>query len=970
MLRYAAIVNEVKEMASEANTLQAATGWPADLAAPAKVGTPVPPGGQGAASRPVASSAERAPLPDWSRADAAGHVVQFYESEALLIEAVAEFLDGALQRGDAAIVVATEAHRAGIEERLRGKGADLDGACAARRYLWLNAAEARQRIVIKGRLQPERFSALIEQLLTRVTGPGRRPRVFGEIVALLAQEGQHDAARQVEELWGELQRRYSFSLLCGYPMAAVGSQALAKFFGEVCAQHAQVVPAESYTVLSSQDDRLRMIAELQQKAASLEAEIAEHRLAEAELVRKEAALRESEQRFRALAACSPVGIFLADTTGRCTYTNPRYRQICGLDEPEPPGHLWQTAIHPEDRPQVLRDWAALAAAGREYEGAFRVIRCDATVRWVHMRTAPLRSEAGTLLGYIGTVEDLTERRWTEALLAAERRALERIVQGAALGEVLDALCRTVEELSGEFLASILLLDEDGLHLRHGAAPSLPAAYTQAIDGLQIGPQAGSCGTAAHRRTTVVVEDIATDPLWGSFRALALAHELRACWSTPIMGSDGRVLGTFALYYHEPRAPSARDLHLIEGAARVAALAIERHRIERERARLLAREQAARAEADLERRRLRELFRQTPAAIALVRGPEHRFAFVNPLFERLMGRCAEALLGQPACSVFPELESQGYFDVLDQVCRSGEPATGEEYPARLDRRGDGVVEEACFNCVFQPLRGPRGEVEGILIHATEVTELVRARQHVEALAAEREAFLATVSHDLKNPLASLKGTTQLVRRWLRRPEGIDPERLAAAIDTIETTSNQMLGLIDELLDVTQLRFGQPLVLDRHPTDLVALARRLVERQQTATEHHRLRAECAVESLVGSWDAVRIERVLGNLLSNAVKYSPDGGEVRVEVVCEEGNDGRWAVVRVYDQGVGIPSDELDRVFQQFQRGSNVGRIAGTGLGLAAVRQIVEQHGGTVSVASEVGAGSTFTVRLPLDPSADGQ
>ncbi len=937
-------------MASVANTLHA-------KARPRRAAAAVAGGETGEA---------RAPLPEWNSAAAAGHIVQFYESDALLLDAVAEFLGAALQRGDAAISIATEVHRAGIEERLREKGLDLDAAREAGRYLSLNAAEALLRVMVDGEPAPERFNALVEEILGRVAGQGQQPRVFGEMVALLAREGQHNAALRVEELWNDRQKRYGFSLLCGYPMATVGSEALAKFFGDVCAQHAQVVPAESYTALFTQDDRLRAIAELQQKAASLEAEIAERRLAEAELARKEAALRESDERFRALAGCSPVGIFLADTDGRCTYMNPRFRQLCGLttDDDEAVGHLWVAIVHQEDRPQVLRDWTALAAAGEEYVGEFRVVWRDQTVRWVHVRTAPLRSERGALLGHIGTVEDVTERRWAEALRASERQALERVVQGAALGEVLDALCRTVEELSGEFLASILLLDEDGLHLRHGAAPSLPAAYTRAIDGLQIGPRVGSCGTAAHRRTTIIVEDIATDPLWHDFREPALAHGLRACWSTPIVGSDGRVLGTFALYYHEPRAPGPRDLHLIESAARVAALAIERHRIERERARLLASEQAARAEAELERRRLRELFRQSPAAIALVRGPEHRFEFVNPLFERLMGRRAENLLGKPARVAFPELEGEGYFEVLDQVYRSGETIVGEEYPARLDRRGDGVLEEACFSCVFQPLRSSRGEVEGILLHATDVTELVRARQHVETLAAERDAFLATISHDLKNPLASLKGTAQLVRRWLRRGEGVNEERLAAAMDTIETTSNQMLGLIDELLDVTRLRFGQPLALDRHPTDLVALARRMVERQQAATDHHALRLECAIESLVGMWDAVRIERVLGNLLSNAIKYSPGGGEVQVEVACEERADGRWAVVRVRDQGVGIPPDDLARVFDQFQRGSNVGWITGTGLGLAAVRQIVEQHGGTVDVESEVGRGSTFTVRLPLD------
>jgi signal transduction histidine kinase/CheY-like chemotaxis protein len=147
------------------------------------------------------------------------------------------------------------------------------------------------------------------------------------------------------------------------------------------------------------------------------------------------------------------------------------------------------------------------------------------------------------------------------------------------------------------LASILLVDPDGLHLRHGAAPSLPAAYTQAIDGMAIGPDAGPCGAAAYRCATVIVADIARDPTWQPYRDLALPHGLRACWSTPIVAGDGTVLGTFALYYREPRVPDGRDLRLIETAAHIARVAIERQRADTERATLFARAEGARAEAE-------------------------------------------------------------------------------------------------------------------------------------------------------------------------------------------------------------------------------------------------------------------------------------------------------------------------------------------------------------------------------------
>jgi CheY-like chemotaxis protein len=156
-----------------------------------------------------------------------------------------------------------------------------------------------------------------------------------------------------------------------------------------------------------------------------------------------------------------------------------------------------------------------------------------------------------------------ERRRAEALLSGEKRLLEMIAKGDTLAVILDALCRLVEELSPACLSSILLLDPDGNRLWHGAAPSLPRSYIDAIDGSAIGPAAGSCGTAAYRKAPVVVSDIAHDHLWAEYRDLALPHGLRACWSTPIIASDGRVLGTFAIYAREPGRPTPQQQSIIE-----------------------------------------------------------------------------------------------------------------------------------------------------------------------------------------------------------------------------------------------------------------------------------------------------------------------------------------------------------------------------------------------------------------------
>ena len=249
-------------------------------------------------------------------------------------------------------------------------------------------------------------------------------------------------------------------------------------------------------------------------------------------------------------------------------------------------------------------------------------------------------------------------------------------------------------------------------------------------------------------------------------------------------------------------------------------------------------------------------------------------------------------------------------------------------------------------------------------------LENARLHRELQLAVRlrDDVLATTSHDLRNPLSGIKLQGVLLRRLLRADPGVADaevhERVVHGLDEVDAAIARSLGLIQELLDAAYLQAGRQLQLIRRPTDLVALATRAVAEHQARTDFHTLQIESSTVPLVGDWDSLRLERVLDNLLSNALKYSLQGETIRVALTCETDAAGEWAVLRVRDHGVGIPAAELGRIFDRFYRGSNVLReVRGAGVGLAGVRQIVEQHGGWIAVDSKEGVGSTFTVRLPL-------
>ncbi|MFI5011040.1 MAG: EAL domain-containing protein [Hyphomicrobiales bacterium] len=200
-------------------------------------------------------------------------------------------------------------------------------------------------------------------------------------------------------------------------------------------------------------------------------------------------------------------------------------------------------------------------------------------KWISTTKVRLRNARNEFVGLVGIGRDITERKRLDELRAGEALVLELIAMNASLEEVLDRLMRLIESQVKGIHASILLLDEEGLHLRHGAAPSLPEPYRKAIEGTRIGPDAGSCGTAVYRRKPVIVADIASDPLWAKYRHLVAPYGYGSCWSTPILSHRGAVLGTFAMYSSEMREPTPGETRLFEVATRIAGIAIERKQAE-------------------------------------------------------------------------------------------------------------------------------------------------------------------------------------------------------------------------------------------------------------------------------------------------------------------------------------------------------------------------------------------------------
>jgi PAS domain S-box-containing protein len=257
--------------------------------------------------------------------------------------------------------------------------------------------------------------------------------------------------------------------------------------------------------------------------------------------------------------------------------------------------FWKDHLHPEDRDWAVQFCTKATAEKHSHDFEYRMIAADGRVVWFRdLVTVVVDGDHPRRLR--GVMVDMTQHKRAESLLTAEKRLLEMIATGVALKEILNALCLAIEEYQVGTLASVLLLDVDGIHLKSVAGPNLPKSWTQQMEKLPIGPCAGSCGTAAYRKLPVIVSDIATDPLWDvpEHRASALKHGLQASWSNPVLSSEGKVLGTFCMYYRETRNPNPQDLELIELATHLVRVAIERDRVAEA---LRASEQVARGQVE-------------------------------------------------------------------------------------------------------------------------------------------------------------------------------------------------------------------------------------------------------------------------------------------------------------------------------------------------------------------------------------
>lgn len=473
----------------------------------------------------------------------------------------------------------------------------------------------------------------------------------------------------------------------------------------------------------------------------------------------------------------------------------------------------------------------------------------------------IRDEKAQPYGVLIHAIDVTERVVLQRANEIKTQALELALKEAPLPAVLELIAKLIESNMGKATsASILLLDDSGHRLLHGAAPSLPSEYNDAINGIEIGPAVGACGTAAFQAAQVIAVDIATDPLWKNYRDLALKFKLRSCWSTPIVSSWGEVLGTFALYHPNTRSPSSADQQLVNLAAQTSAIVIERH------------QQAVR------KQKVKNALRQSEARLNLALSASGigfwdwnattGYVFLSDTLMADWG-----IDPKNYGNTLPETMDRIHSEDRDRVWLEIERSTFEEKPYNVEYRvvrpsGEIIWVNAKGRYQVDEAKKPV-RLTGIAIN---ITDRRLANQALLDAVRSRDVFLSIASHELRTPLTSLKLQTQLRSRLLKKgtPTDFSPERLEKMFKSDGQQINRLARLIDDMLDISLISSGK-LTLQRETFDMSALVRETAERYLPQFEALAcpvtIKCDEAVEA-VG--DRFRLEQVVTNLLTNAIRY----------------------------------------------------------------------------------------------------
>jgi len=629
------------------------------------------------------------------------------------------------------------------------------------------------------------------------------------------------------------------------------------------------------------------------------------------------------------------GVIVADKDNNFLVFNPAAERMFGKGAVQVPSTEWshryglyladKTTPFPHDQLPLTR-----SIRGEEVDNVEMFVRHEKASHglWTEITGRPLRGANGDVLGGVIVCRDITELKEEEFFRTGQSRVLEMIAADAPLPDVLTSLVLLMEGQAEGLRCSILLLNRDGKHVRHGAAPNLPETYVKAVNGAPIGPRNGSCGTAMYRRRPVVVSDVMKDPLWADYRELAKICGLRACWSTPILSAQGDVLGSFAMYREENRGPLPEETRLTQIATHIAE----------------ARISLAAESADL---------------AFWILYPEQNTAWMSEKGRLIYG--FDSNLPLTCDLILSRVHPDERADVkaaYDRACAlSGTFESEHRLRLPYGKTRWVIMRGRCLK-----------DEEGNLLETIGVTLDVSAQKQADLqLQHQREEMAhrnrvslmgemtASFAHELNQPLTAIANNASAARRFIERGN-IDPTLLQQLLQDMVADSQRAGEVIRGIRSLVRKETTAHTLLNLN--EVITETVRLVSTDVLSRESV-VTTELDPQLPQVKATLVQIQQVLLNLIINALDAMEGLPPAERRIVISTRSDkGDVAEVRVRDFGTGLPKDQPDKVFDHFFSTKQ----KGMGMGLAIVRSIIEAHGGTIVGENAPDRGVSMIVRLP--------
>ncbi|MBW9116893.1 PAS domain-containing protein [Rhizobium cauense] len=672
----------------------------------------------------------------------------------------------------------------------------------------------------------------------------------------------------------------------------------------------------------------------------------------AELEMEKADLAEREHELRMANDTMPSMTWSADANGANEWFNKEWYKYTGLTPEQACNGGWKYVFHPDDRAESAATWHRIVTK-REMSGLeARKRRHDGEYRWFIVRAKPHCDATGRIVRCYGAESDIDDLKRAEILLAGEKRSFEMMTTEQPLSTILDSLCQTLLVLTDASFVTVMLQDEEGRTLQPGGGHKMPEGFSEAVCGIPVGPEFGSCGTAAFRQEPVWVDNVDIDPRWDCARDLIDRFGFKACWSTPIMSGRGSVLGTVAVYSNTPRSVGDRERQAIDRFTQLASFVLERK---------LSEDALKKSEAMLaEGQRISHTgsWAWNVSTDKLEWSEEHGNIFGYHVSE-VGGTVADML-----ARMLPEEAAIVKNSMREAVAEKRDFQF--EYQATLP---DGNVIQLLST--GRAVTGVSGDVTGYVGTTMDITErkrveteLLRSAAHLREVQAELEhvtrattmgELAASIAHEVNQPLTGIVASGGAALRWLSKATP-DVVKARESLKNVIDDSRRASEIFTRIRKMFRKEMGlvEPIAMAELVGDVISLTRGELQKNKVVL---KLEIPDGIPAI--PVDRVQLQQVFVNLILNAIEAMRETPDRDRTLTIDVALNDEFMTIGLNDNGPGVSLDRAENIFRPFE----TTKINGMGMGLSICRTIVESHGGQMRLAQAGVPGCRFEFTLPI-------